>query len=1093
MQKKNCPEPGCLKHLDEGVKEELDEEDISLVRDVDLTPCGLQNLGATCYLNCNLQSLFMNRKFRNILYRWRSALPEAEQPQEVCSQLQNLFAHMQYGMAKFYTPKDLIDSLKISEVVQQDVQEFSSLFLSHLGQTFSKSKEEDVKKFIQTEFCGKINNTVVCNQCGGVNETKSDFAELVLHMHGKKTLEECLAHFLSEEKLCGENKYQCKACAGLTDATTKMNFVELPPTLNVQLLRFYFNLDLNQKQKSLSQLDIPSEWTLTCVENGNEVEVTYHLTSVLLHLGATPYGGHYIAHLLDPSQNIWFEFDDLDVEELDECEVGDVRNENKPNKNNNNNNNKENAKENNTTKNANNNNTIKNATNNSVSNQNNNVKKTNDFRFKSKNSYMLVYTRRAEKDQSSAKKQNKKAKLKENRVLNALASALPQQVKDQVEESNKVLLELNDQTQYRITSVNEARRIDHDRFAQFLKCADPPIDKYCWITTEWLMNFAQLKPTPISNENLLCPHGHLRINVVENNKNPLNNFKNNVPMKRISHEAYDLINDWYGGGPSLDENRFCNECVSARSEDKEKEKNSKELFAQMKMEYNSCIYNSVHTRKVLTHYASAPFLTKWNVSNLKDTDTNVNKELTCEHGFLKPVDHKAKISDQLWKYLSEQYPESRAFPTTEVDCHQCSQVKRENFLQDENLKSTKLDEKNNYFDVFKKQHLFPSCLKPDRTYYMIPKDWATVWKKYVGSVVAPHPGEIDNQHFVTFSDSHAIENAEDVTMDQLKTSTSNISSSHDDLPPMFLAFDPVEDANHFYIIEEKDWNGLHAIYGGGPAITIVKSGQKFITSPPFNDDIINQRKIRDSDRETSFTNGTVAVQYKVKGKKGGVATRNLKVKTNADTLVDTFKLQIFEIAEIDPVCQTLFFNKTKLENHKTLAFYQIKENSIVVLEIGEGNDDATWTDVFNVHENSYEEGFKGSVLHDSGSLSSSNSLQNTKNNSAQDSPSSSLPKSPARSNTNNNSPSNTNNNNNKNNYNNNKNNAKNNSSEPLFWACGMCTVHNTDLKANSCDTCGTPRQQTKAKVADVWKCGFCTLENDLKETKCVACDKPRKK
>jgi hypothetical protein len=496
----------------------------------------------------------------------------------------------------------------------------------------------------------------------------------------------------------------------------------------------------------------------------------------------------------------------------------------------------------------------------------------------------------------------------------------------------------------------------------------------------------------------------------------------------------------------------------------------------MKQEYSGCIYNPAQSRKVLTHYASASFLAKWNASNLKENDTNINKELICEHGLLKPVEHKAKVSTLLWDYLSNEFPESRAFPMTENECAQCSQVKRESVLFDESLKSTKLDEKNLYNDVFKKQYLFPNCLKPEKTYYMIPKNWAQDWKKYVNSPTAPHPGIIDNQFFIGFD---------------------NEVEHGDHELPMFLNLDPVEDQLSFYIIEENDWKGLIQIYGGGPAITIMKSGQKFITSPPTNDTLITQRKIDDSNRETNFQMGTISVTYKAKGgKKNALVTKNLKVKTNAGTTVDTFKLQIFEVAEIDPACQSLFFNKTKLQNHKTLAFYGVKENSTIELEIGEGNDDASWTDVFNVHEHqhSIEEGFKGSVLHDTGSLSSSNNIHNTK--SAQDSPSTSLPKSPARSNTSNNSPSNNNNNNNNNNKNNNNtnNNNNNNNLEQPYWACATCTVHNYEMDADTCGVCGDGRPKEATKVVtkpDIWNCGSCTLENDIKETNCGACDEPR--
>jgi len=471
-------------------------------------------------------------------------------------------------------------------------------------------------------------------------------------------------------------------------------------------------------------------------------------------------------------------------------------------------------------------------------------------------------------------------------------------------------------------------------------------------------------------------------------------------------------------------------------------------------------------------------LQKWYNSTLKETDVNVNKEIVCEHGYLKPVENKVKITEMLWQYLLTQFPASTPFSISEYNCSICTKAMNDTLKDDEEKKSNKIEEKNLLNDVYKKQYLFTNCLKPDKVYYMLSRQWVTDWKKFINTNNAPFPRTIDNQAFVTCQDLSGLD-------DQSQNSTKVGNNNKIENTNLYLAFDPVEDQQLFYIVEERDWMNLVNIYNGGPPITIMKTGQTFVTDPPTNSDLIAKRKIDDSISETDFKMGTVTVTYKARGKKGALVNKNLKVKTNADTQVDKFKLQIFEVSDFIPIQQTLYFNKIKLENHKTLFSYGIKENSVVELEISEGdaNDDMSWTDVFNVHENAIEEGFKGSVLHDSGSLSSSSSAIKSNNNKTNNN--SPQPSSP--------SPIN-NNNNNKNN-----NNSPQLSSsmpmklEPAYWACSLCTVHNFDMKADTCDTCGTQKVvKTNNKKQDIWKCKHCTLDNNVSETKCGACDEPRK-
>lgn len=47
--------------------------------------------------------------------------------------------------------------------------------------------------------------------------------------------------FRQEEKLEGDNRYFCENCQSKQNATRKIRLLKLPPTLNLQLMRFVFD------------------------------------------------------------------------------------------------------------------------------------------------------------------------------------------------------------------------------------------------------------------------------------------------------------------------------------------------------------------------------------------------------------------------------------------------------------------------------------------------------------------------------------------------------------------------------------------------------------------------------------------------------------------------------------------------------------------------------------------------------------------------------------------------------------------------------------------------------------------------------------
>ena len=90
-------------------------------------------------------------------------------------------------------------------------------------------------------LCSKIGFFCFHNLRSFLPLSSSKFYELDLNIKGHFKLVECMKEFLKKEVLEGDNKYFCMACQQKQEATRQIILEQLPPVLNVQLLRFVFD------------------------------------------------------------------------------------------------------------------------------------------------------------------------------------------------------------------------------------------------------------------------------------------------------------------------------------------------------------------------------------------------------------------------------------------------------------------------------------------------------------------------------------------------------------------------------------------------------------------------------------------------------------------------------------------------------------------------------------------------------------------------------------------------------------------------------------------------------------------------------------
>ncbi|CAF0978777.1 unnamed protein product [Didymodactylos carnosus] len=137
---------------------------------------------------------------------------------------------------------------------------------------------------------------------------------------GPLTLKDCIKEYLTLETLDehGQN-YHCQACAMITNSTMKINLNTLPDILILQLKRFYFDSNLQQK-KNDTFVDCPISSLDLRNYVATDVEQKYNLIAVSNHTG-TIQSGHYTTNALNSIDKCWYQFDDESVTKIDEKSV----------------------------------------------------------------------------------------------------------------------------------------------------------------------------------------------------------------------------------------------------------------------------------------------------------------------------------------------------------------------------------------------------------------------------------------------------------------------------------------------------------------------------------------------------------------------------------------------------------------------------------------------------------------------------------------------------------------------------------------------------------------------------------------------------
>ena len=294
----------------------------------DLKAPGLNNLGNTCFMNSVCQCMTYTLGLTNQMIDSSN-----DGHRKVCTNKKNGFCgacfwenHIKsvWKLKGALSPNLLFKNLRIINSAQRpgrqhDAHEFYINFQDNIEKAYdldinqmkkinpSLNLENPIKKI----FLGFMVSQIKCMKCGYCSNTKEPFYDIGIDIQSNN-LSQNQKNYFQVETLSGSNKYNCSGCKNKVNAEKRYYIKDFPNNLVIHFKRFDMYARKVTKPVTYPSLINFSEFAFPEDKVNKQDHQNYELYGVVVHIGGTLNGGHYIAYCKSPDNN-WYLCDDSRV------------------------------------------------------------------------------------------------------------------------------------------------------------------------------------------------------------------------------------------------------------------------------------------------------------------------------------------------------------------------------------------------------------------------------------------------------------------------------------------------------------------------------------------------------------------------------------------------------------------------------------------------------------------------------------------------------------------------------------------------------------------------------------------------------------